>query len=162
MRSNKTNFYNFKMVFFMRLILIFLFVVCASCATKTEKSNVANGSNQEVAGFSSSLKDALSKPHECTARDHPTKTSPTADYQACRYNNKGDEVKISRCMRKLGWSRMKKMTCQGGMHYSDFDILSCMKSSMVNEKVDYAAMNLCLDSKEKNDTDGIGSLRRVN
>jgi len=90
----------------------------------------------------------------CQSRIHPTKTNPTADYNACSHNHNQVTNKVNACMLNQGWSEMQNLPCsEVSKFYSSEQINDCMNVSNENRKINHEKMNSCLAKFEEYEAD---------
>lgn len=80
----------------------------------------------------------------CAAWVHASNANPTADYQACKYNSRGNEQVIEQCMKGRGW-RME--ASEAACHTKSYTIeqrQGCIAKSMVNGRIDHQLIARCL------------------
>ena len=81
----------------------------------------------------------------CKARLHPEKSNPTADYQACKFNNDKNSELVSECMLTHGWSELTEVPCDEATEvFASSEINHCIEKSKSDGVVSHPKMNDCL------------------
>lgn len=110
------------------LILFICISVASACATKNSKKPEPN----VYLGV-------------CKARLHPEKSNPTADYQACKFNNGKSSEFVSECMLAQGWSELTEVPCDKATEvFASSEIDYCIEQSKSDGVVSHPKMNNCL------------------